>query len=423
MVCSKRRHNRRCCVLLVSKAVALKRPPSDKKIHQIENIMTKERELDIIVYGATGFTGQLVCEHLNDTYGVNGDYKWAMAGRSHEKLEKVRDELGFDKSVPLIVADSGDTVALESMVASTRVLLTTVGPYTLYGTEVVRACADSGTDYVDLCGEPLWMKAMIDACDATAKKNGARIVFSCGFDSVPFEMGVFFVQNAALEKFGHTLPRVKGRVRSLQGSASGGTVASFGATMAAVQENPEQIENLTNPHLLASGSGAGQPAGDANIYEEDLGNWSGPFFMATINTKNVHRSNMLLEHAYGDDFVYDEMQLLGPEEPVAGQAGGEDLAFDMSLQPGDGPSKEEREAGYYNVAFFAQGNSGESITATVTGDKDPGYGSTSKIIAEAAISLLQNTSTKGGILTPAPAMGMALVERLTANAGMVFAID
>ncbi|MCP4467037.1 MAG: saccharopine dehydrogenase [Halieaceae bacterium] len=385
--------------------------------------MTKERELDIIVYGATGFTGQLVCEHLNNTYGVNGDYKWAMAGRSHEKLTKVRDELGFDASLPLIVADSGDTGALESMVASTRVLLTTVGPYTLYGTEVVKACADCGTDYVDLCGEPLWMKSMVDAFDATARENGARIVFSCGFDSIPFEMGVFFVQNAALEKFGHALPRVKGRVRSLQGSASGGTVASFGATMAAVQENPEEIGNLTNPHLLAGGSGAGQPAGDANLYEDDLGSWSGPFFMATINTKNVHRSNMLLGHAYGDDFVYDEMQLLGPEEPVAGQAGGEDLAFDMSLQPGDGPSKEEQDAGFYNVAFFAQGNSGEAITATVTGDKDPGYGSTSKIIAEAAICLLQNTSTKGGVLTSAPAMGMALVERLTANAGMGFSID
>lgn len=385
--------------------------------------MKEECELDIIVFGATGFTGRLVCEHLNRNYGVNGRYKWAMAGRSLEKLTQVRDALGLDQTIPLIVADSGDRVALKSMVASARVLLTTVGPYSIYGTEVLSACAELGTDYVDLCGEPLWMKTMIDTFDTAAKESGARIVFSCGFDSIPFELGVFFVQNAARERFGTTLGCVKGRVRSLQGSASGGTVASFGATMAAVKDNPSAIGSLNNPHLLAGGSGAAQPTGDSNIYEQDLGSWSGPFFMATINTKNVHRSNMLLGYAYGEDFVYDEMQLLGAEEPAAGQVGGEDLAFDMSLQPGEGPSRQEREAGHYNVAFFAQGLSGESITATVTGDQDPGYGSTSKIVSEAAICLLENTSTKGGILTPAPAMGMTLIERLTANAGLRFSID
>lgn len=385
--------------------------------------MSDSRELDLVVYGASGFTGRLVCEHLNDTYGVNGDYKWAMAGRSQAKLEQVRDEMGIDASVPLVVADTADPAALDAMVTSTKVLLTTVGPYTLYGTDVVRACAEAGTDYVDLCGEPLWMKQMIEDYDAAAKASGARIVFSCGFDSIPFEMGVFFVQQAARDAFGHTLPRVKGRVRELQGAASGGTVASFGATMDTIKEKPEAFADLVNPFALAEGfTGPEQPPGNENIYEEDLQSWSGQFFMATINTKNVHRSNMLQGHPYGEDFVYDEMLLLGPEEPAEG-AQGEDMSFDMSLQPGEGPSKEEREAGFYNVAFFAQGPGGEAVTATVTGDKDPGYGSTSKIIAEAAICLLENSSTPGGVMTTAPAMGMPLVDRLVANAGMTFSVD
>jgi short subunit dehydrogenase-like uncharacterized protein len=153
--------------------------------------MTDYTKLDIVVYGATGFTGRLICEHLNRLYGVGGDYKWAMAGRSLSKLEQIRDELAIDPNIPLIVADTSDTKALEKMVLSTKVLLSTVGPYRIYGSDVVKACAYSGTDYLDLCGEPLWMKEMIEKYDDAAKSSGARIVFSCGFDSIPFEMGVF----------------------------------------------------------------------------------------------------------------------------------------------------------------------------------------------------------------------------------------
>ncbi|MEM9256646.1 MAG: saccharopine dehydrogenase NADP-binding domain-containing protein [Pseudomonadota bacterium] len=386
--------------------------------------MTNEKTLDIVVYGATGFTGRLVCEYLNAKYGCGGTYAWAMAGRSLSKLEQVRAELGLDESVPLIVADSTDDTALRTMVASAKVVLTTVGPYALYGAPLVKACAELGTDYVDLCGEPLFMKDMIDAHSATAQHSGARIVFSCGFDSIPFEMGVFFVQEAAREKFGHALPRVKGRVRSMQGSASGGTVASFTATMDTVKEQPERIGELMNPFVLAEGfTGPEQPAGDANIYEEDLHNWSGPFVMATINTKNIHRSNKLLGHRYGEDFVYDEMMLLGSDDPAAEPGGAEAMSFDMTLQPGDGPSQEEREAGFYNVAFIAQGGDGESLTATVTGDMDPGYGSTSKIIAEAAICLIEQPGQPSGVLTTAPAMGMPLIQRLTDNAGLTFTLD
>jgi short subunit dehydrogenase-like uncharacterized protein len=385
--------------------------------------MTDSRDLDLIVYGATGFTGQLVCEYLNRTYGVGGDYKWGMAGRSKSKLEQVRDELALDASIPLIVADTSDMNALTTMASSTKVLLSAVGPYTSYGSDVVKVCAEAGTDYLDLCGEPLWMKEMIEKYDATAKKSGARIVFSCGFDSIPFEMGVFYLQNAAQEKLGAVLPRVKGRVRSMQGTASGGTVASFAATMKSVEATPELFTDLINPFALTPGfTGPEQPNGDKKIYEDDLESWSGPFVMATINTKNVHRSNMLLGHSYGKDFVYDEMVLLGVEEPNDDVKQDEDMSFDMSLKPGEGPSKEQREAGFYDVSFIGTSANGETLKATVTGDQDPGYGSTSKIIAEAAICLLENSGGKGGIQTPAPAMGMALIERLVSNAGLSFSI-
>ena len=381
-------------------------------------------ELDLVVYGATGFTGRLICEHLNRAYGVGGDYKWGMAGRSLSKLEKTRDELALDPRIPLIVADTNDVSALETMVSSTKVILSTVGPYRTYGSDVVKACAYSGTDYLDLCGEPLWMKEMIEKYDDAAKNSGARIVFSCGFDSIPFEMGVFFLQSAAQKQLGAALPRVKGRVRSLQGTVSGGTVASFTATMKSVEENPALFSDLANPFALTEGfTGPEQPLGDKNIYEDDLESWSGPFRMAIINSKNLHRSNFLLGHLYGENFVYDEMLLLGAEDPSLNEKDSEDMSFDMSLKPGEGPSKEEREAGFYEVDFIGTSANGETITATVTGDGDPGYGSTSKMIAEAAICLLENPSDEGGILTPAPAMGMALIERLKANAGVTFSLD
>jgi short subunit dehydrogenase-like uncharacterized protein len=289
---------------------------------------------------------------------------------------------------------------------------------------VLRACAESGTDYLDLCGETLWMKEMIEQYDTVAKRSGARIVFSCGFDSIPFEMGVFFLQNVAQKKLGASLPRVKGRVRLLQGAASGGTIASFTATMKSIEKNPELFNELVNPFALTEGfTGPDQPDGDKNIYEEDLNNWSGPFVMARINTKNVHRSNMLLDHAYGEDFVYDEMVFLGAEEPDESTKAKQDMSLDMSLEPGEGPNKEQREAGHYNVSFIGSSADGAKIVATVTGDQDPGYGSTSKMIGEAAICLLENPGSKGGVLTPAPAMGMALIERLKKNAGMTFTID
>lgn len=386
--------------------------------------MANTRDLDIVVYGATGFTGRLICGHLQATYGAGSGINWAIAGRNQEKLERLRNELGLDQAIPLLVADTSDQPALSAMVARTKVLLSAVGPYQNYGSDVVKACAEAGTDYLDLCGEPTWMKQMMDTCNETAKSSGARIVFSCGFDSIPSDLGVYYLQQAAIEKFGAPLPRVKGRVKALKGTASGGTVASFMATMAAAEEQPELYAVLANPFALTGDfTGPQQPAGDKQIYDEDLQSWAAPFIMATINTKNVHRSNLLLDHLYGKDFVYDEMRVVEDPDKVKEADNNEDLGFDMSLKPGEGPSREQREAGFYTIDYIGSAPNGDSLCVTVTGDQDPGYGSTSKMIAEAAICLLQTPNSGGGCMTSAPAMGMGLIERLQANAGLGFEID
>jgi short subunit dehydrogenase-like uncharacterized protein len=390
--------------------------------------MSVSREFGVVVYGATGYTGRLVCEYLNKQYGVNGDVKWAMAGRSQEKLIQVRDEMGIPEEVPFVVADAGNSESVKAMVESTQVVLTTVGPYQKYGSELVRVCSETGTDYVDLCGEPAWMHEMIAAHGETAKQSGARIVFSCGFDSVPFDLGVHFLQNAAMEKLGKPLSRVKGRVRAMKGTFSGGTLESFRLTMKAAAKNPELIKVLTNPFSLSeSFNGPQQPSGMAPIFDEDLNSWSAPFVMATINTKNIHRSNFLLSHQYGDNFVYDEMMLTGPGDK--GEAMAKAVAEDKSMandpmQPGEGPSKEERETGFYDVLFSGSNDSGERLMASVKGDKDPGYGSTCKMISESAICLLKNLdAASGGIWTPASAMGDLLIDRLQANAGLTFKLE
>jgi short subunit dehydrogenase-like uncharacterized protein len=386
-----------------------------------------EREFDVIVYGATGFTGRLVAEYLDGAYS---DLRWAMAGRSADKLAQVRDEIGAAEDTPLVVADAGDPASLAAMAARTKVVLTTVGPYQAYGEPLVKACVAAGTDYVDLCGEPAWMRDIIDGYSGAAQESGARIVLSCGFDSIPFDLGVFFLQQHAIAAKGAPIQRVKGRVRKMKGGFSGGTAASFGLTMQRAAKEPEVINWLRDPFSLAGGfSGPTQPHGAKPLFEEDLGSWSAPFIMASINTKNIHRSNALLGHRYGEDFVYDEMMLTGPGEK--GEQIAKAVAADKSMaenppKPGEGPSKEERETGSFDVMFTGEAADGTRIIAGVTGDKDPGYGSTSKMIAEAAICLARDVDrgqTGGGVYTPAPAMGEALVKRLTANAGLTFEIE
>ncbi len=392
------------------------------------------KEFDIVIHGATGFTGRLVAEYMMARYPNSGNaegIRWAMGGRSAEKLAAVRDEIGAPKDTPLVVTDTGNAASLQALMARTRLVLTTVGPYQLYGNEMVAACAASGVDYVDLCGEPAWMRHMIDAHEAQAKASGARIVFSCGFDSVPFDMGVFMLQSEFKTKFGHAAPRIRGRVRKMKGTFSGGTAASLKATMAAAGSDPSVLDLLRNPFSLTPGfTGPKQPSGGKPMIDEALGAdmWVAPFVMAAINTRNIHRSNFLMAHTYGPDFVYDEMMITGAGEK--GQAIANHVANDKSLggeggpKPGEGPSKEERENGFYDMLFLAEDAQGNKAKVSVKGDRDPGYGSTSKMITECAVCLLKESKeTSGGIWTPAPALGKDIITRLQANAGLTFAVE
>src|SRR6266576_395878 len=394
--------------------------------------MKSASKFDIVVYGATGFTGQLVAEYLAAHYRGDNDLKWAMAGRSLDKLASVRDGIGAPADTALIVADASDPASLQAMADQTKSVLSTVGPYQLYGSELVAACAASGTDYLDLCGEPVWMRHMIDAHQATAQSSGARIVFSCGFDSLPFELGVFFCQETAKKNLGAPVSRIKGRVRAMKGTFSGGTAASIKATFAAAAKDLSLVALLQNPFVLTPGfEGPKQPRGNKPLLDEDMGSWTAPFVMATINTRNVHRSNMLMNFPYGKDFVYDEMVLAGPGEPgeanakrlvAAGNA--ERMGAAGGLKPGEGPSKEEREKGLYDLLFVGLGEGGRQARIAVRGDRDPGYGSTSKMIAECAICLLRDTpEIPGGIWTPGAAMGHRLITRLVDHAGLTFAVE
>jgi short subunit dehydrogenase-like uncharacterized protein len=385
------------------------------------------REFDLIVYGATGFTGRLVAEYLAQRYN-DGSLKWAMAGRSLTKLQAVRDEIGAPADTPLLTANADDPAALRALTARATVVLTTVGPYQLYGNDLVAACVETGTAYVDLCGEPNWMHDMIARHQDAAKASGARIVLSCGFDSIPFDLGVWTVEQAAIAKWGRPAPRVKGRVRKMQGTFSGGTFASGKATAAAAAKNPAVFKILLDPFALTPGfTGPDQPKGVMPEYDDAVGGWVAPFVMAVINTKNVHRTNFLAGHPYGTDFRYDEM-MVAPGLGDIGKAAAEAIArmnpmnADKGPAPGEGPSKEEREAGFYEIDFIAERPTGESLTCTVTGDRDPGYGSTSKMIAEAALCLIRDVAGEGGVWTPGALMAEPLKARLEANAGLKFVV-
>ncbi|MDA8709726.1 saccharopine dehydrogenase NADP-binding domain-containing protein [Gammaproteobacteria bacterium] len=386
-----------------------------------------DKNFDVVVYGATGFTGKLVVEYMQEKYGNDQSVSWAIAGRSKEKLIAVSEDLKVGSNVPHLLVDSNDSDSIVSMMQQTKCVLTTVGPYQLYGANILQQCVIHGVDYVDLCGEPGWMHEMINEHAEQAKETGARIVFSCGFDSIPFDLGVYFLQKEVIARHGQPASNVRGRVRAMNGEFSGGTAASLGATMASLKEKPELFEVLVNPFALSNGFAGPEQAQDSKpIYDDKLETWVAPFFMAPINTKNVHRSNVLMDHLYGKDFCYNEMWIQGPGEE--GKAAAEFVGSMNPLAdapaPGEGPSKESRENGNYDVLFCADLSDGSSLHASVSGDMDPGYGSTSKMIAESALCLVDDCSELGGgIYTPAPAMGEKLITRLQANAGLTFKIE
>lgn len=404
-----------------------------------------DKPFDLIVFGATGFTGRLVAEYLHKTYGASGPVTWAMAGRNLDKLAEVRRQIQAPESLPLRQADAGDARSLAALVAQARVVISTVGPYQLHGEPLVQACADAGTDYVDLCGEPGWMAQMIARHDAAARASGARIVFSCGFDSIPFDLGVVYLQAEARRRFGKPLQRVRGRVRVMKGGFSGGTMASALATVEAMGRDSALARTMADPFALTPGfRGPAQPEGESAAYDDAAQAWTGPFVMAAINTKNVHRTNALRGHAWGSDFVYDERMLTGPG--ARGERRAKALARTAKLQkallgfgparkllrrfalpkPGEGPSLRERESGRYELVFIGDTAGGQRLSAVVRGDRDPGYGSTCKLISESAMCLAKEIGhdlAAGGVWTPGAAMGLVLVRRLQARAGLSFAVE
>ena len=388
-----------------------------------------ERQFDIVIYGATGYTGRLVAEHFLREYGSRDDGpSWAMAGRNPDKLAEVKREIGAPDSTPTIVADAADKVSLAQMCEQAKVVISTVGPYQLYGEPLIAACAKSGTHYADLCGEPAWMRQMIDKYHEGAKASGARISFSSGFDSIPFDLGVLMLQKEAQERFGAPCSTVRGRVRAMKGTFSGGTAASLAESMKAMARDPSLIKIMRSPFGLTPGfEGPDQPGGMIPKYESDLGKWAAPFVMAPINTKNVHRTNFLLGHPWGEDFRYDEMVLTSPGE--AGKAAANAAAEMMKNpfgakppKPGEGPTPEERENGYYDVLLIGETAAGETLRYAVKGKYDPGYGSTSRMIGETGIALLESDAA-GGIGTPGSILGEALVARLREHAALTFEVE
>jgi len=375
---------------------------------------------DYLIFGASGFTGRLVAEYFQNEYGK--ELNWAVAGRNKSKLEQVLAEMKIE--APIEVLDSSNLASIHDAVSKTNVLITTVGPYQLYGSDIVKKCAELGVHYVDLSGEPGWMHYMQEH-QSVAKESGARIVHSCGFDSIPSDLGVFFLQQKAMEKYGSPFSTVKCGVRSMVGEFSGGTAASLNATLQSIRKDPNMINILMNPFSLAEGfEGPAQPDGNAVVYDEDFNQWMAPFIMAPINTKNVHRSNKLLSHLYGKDLIYSEMMMAGD-----GDKGKETADFIASVnplmgenvpKPGEGPSKESREAGSYDLVFLGVDETNKMQVA-VKGNLDPGYGSTSKMIAESGICLLEDCADlPGGIYTTAPAMGNKLIARLEEHDVMHF---
>ena len=404
-----------------------------------------DREFDVIVWGASGFTGRLVAEYLLERYGVGGGLRWAMAGRNLPKLEGIRADLGAAE-LPIIVADSNDEDSLNAMAVRARVICTTVGPYALYGSKLVAACAAGGTHYCDLTGEVHWMRRMIDAHHDEARASGARIVHTCGFDSIPSDLGVLRVQREMMSRHGVPASAVKYRIGEFKGAFSGGTVASMLNMMAEAELDPSIREVLHDPYGLnpeAERHGLDGPERVLPEFDTDFRAWTTPFVMGAINTKVVRRSNALLGYAYGREFRYDEAMLMPAGllgfpaaaavsigsslfNAAAGLSGLRSVLTRLLPEPGEGPSQQTREAGFFDISLLGvhPRDAACNVRVRVRGDRDPGYGSTSKMLGESAVCLAQDPlDTQAGVITPAAAMGDALLERLNNNAGVTFEVE
>lgn len=398
-----------------------------------------DRPFDLVVFGATSFVGQILCRHLVARHGTDGPLRWAIAGRSASKLADVAADTGAD--VERIVADAADGTALADLAASTRVVVSTVGPYALHGSELVAAVAAAGTDYCDLTGETQWMRRMIDAHHDDAVASGARIVHACGFDSIPSDLGVWFTQQRARDAFGEPCSSIAMRVRSMKGGASGGTIASMLNLVEEAAADPALRKLLADPYALAPPdlrTGPPQPDTTRPARDANTGEWLAPFVMAAVNTRVVHRSHALLGRPWGPSFTYDEAMSTGPGPLGAAKAaavsGGLVAGLGLTAlgptrrlvgkvvpKPGTGPSPAAQEAGGFDIRFHGRTADGRAIRTRVTGDRDPGYGSTAKMLGETAVALVElGDDVAGGCWTPSTVLGDALVERLEAHAGIRF---
>lgn len=400
--------------------------------------MTKlTRTFDIIVYGATSFVGQILTEYLgNYTKTGNTDsISWAIAGRSESKLSELKSRLDL-QDITHFVADANDVDELTALASKTKVIITTVGPYALYGETILQACVNTGTDYCDLTGEPQWIKEMLDKYESKANATGARIINSAGFDSIPSDIGVYRTQQLAIEKSGVVAKQIKMRVRKIKGAASGGTIASMLNVFKEAKENPELRKVLVNPYVLCPKEHAftlRQKNHKKAEYDDTLKIWTMPFVMAAINERIVHRTNALLNNQYGTSFQYDEA--------MSGKTGFQAWSFTLGLgsfvmaasispirnllakyvlpKPGEGPSPEEQLTGMFDLRFYTHLENGEELVVKVEGDRDPGYGSTAKMLAQAAICLAKDVpELAGGFWTPASAMKEHLITRLSDHAGV-----
>ncbi len=407
-----------------------------------------EFEFDVVVFGATSFVGQILSHYLMHRHGGSGkSLRWAMAGRSVTKLAEVQRSLGdAGADIALIVADASDETSLRALCDRTCMVVSTVGPYALYGEPLVAACVASGTHYCDLTGEPQWIAEMLSKYEAEAKKSGAHIVHSCGFDSIPSDLGAAYTQAHFIERFGHPASEVKMRVRGMKGTFSGGTAASMVNAAKEVIAKPEVRAILKNPYSLCPPDKqlkTRQPNVSGAVFDTDAKSWVAPFVMAAINTRVVLRSQALADHDWGEDFVYDEAMMMGAG--LSGRVAAMGLAAGLAgffagaalpptrwlmektvlPAPGEGPSPEAQAAGYWDYRFFARDAQGNTLRTRVTGDRDPGYGSTAKMLGEAAACLaldISNNDLAGGFWTPATAMGDKLQARLIEHAGVTFEV-
>lgn len=404
------------------------------------------KEYDIVVFGATSFVGKILCNYLVNEY-TEPNLTWAMAARSETKLKELKASLGENAAaIPLIIADSSDEQALQSMVEKTELVISTVGPYALYGELLVKTCCQHGTDYCDLTGEPQWIRRMIGLYEDDAKSSGARIVNCCGFDSIPSDLGVKFLQDHAQRHFGSYCNQVKLRVKVLKGGASGGTIASGLNLYKEASADPEIRKEMRDPYSLCppEHSFTARQHNVSAEFDEDFDSWAGPFIMASINTRVVLRSNALRDGHYAENFKYDEAMLT--HSGKKGEKAAKRLSFgtnvSMSLMafapmrwlatrfflpsPGEGPTPEQQLNGCYDLRLLGRTQRGERVRVKVTGDRDPGYGSTAKMLAQAGISLRRDVDegeVGGGFWTPATVFNDKLITRLVDYAGMGFELE